>query len=145
MTVELELTCLFSYAAADQQPEAGDEQRMLHGQHPQGQRFGGVTGRSLRTIIGEARQRAASSDRSVIRLSVETFMEQLRADDRLLHVLLREGTAGSDAFKHAVDRELNYFEDELRVDLIRLAAADGARLHGPAVPTPLPIWCPASA
>jgi hypothetical protein len=72
-------------------------------------------------------------DRSVIRLSVETFMEQLRADDRLLHVLLREGTAGSDAFKHAVDRELNYFEDELRVDLIRLAAADGARLHEPAL------------
>jgi len=64
---------------------------------------------------------------------VETFMEQLRADDRLLHVLLREGTAGSDAFKHAVDRELNYFEDELRVDLIRLAAADGARLHEPAL------------
>jgi AcrR family transcriptional regulator len=92
-----------------------------------------LAGRSLRTIIGEARQRAASSDRSVIRLSVETFMEQLRADDRLLHVLLREGTAGSDAFKHAVDRELNYFEDELRVDLIRLAAADGARLHEPAL------------
>ncbi len=92
-----------------------------------------LAGRSLRTIIGEARQRAASSDRSVIRLSVETFMEQLRADDRLLHVLLREGTAGSDAFKHAVDRELNYFEDELRVDLIRLAAADDARLHEPAL------------
>ncbi|MBW8373743.1 HTH-type transcriptional repressor FabR [Stenotrophomonas sp.] len=92
-----------------------------------------LAGRSLRTIIGEARQRAASSDRSVIRLSVETFMEQLRADDRLLHVLLRKGTAGSDAFKHAVDRELNYFEDELRVDLIRLAAADGARLHEPAL------------
>ncbi len=92
-----------------------------------------LAGRSLRTIIGEARQRAASSDRSVIRLSVDTFMEQLRADDRLLHVLLREGTAGSDAFKHAVDRELNYFEDELRVDLIRLAAADGARLHEPAL------------
>ncbi len=92
-----------------------------------------LAGRSLRTIIGESRQRAASSDRSVIRLSVETFMEQLRADDRLLHVLLREGTAGSDAFKHAVDRELNYFEDELRVDLIRLAAADGARLHEPAL------------
>ena len=92
-----------------------------------------LAGRSLRTIIGEARQRAASSDRSVIRLSVETFMEQLRADDRLLHVLLREGTAGSDAFKQAVERELNYFEDELRVDLIRLAAADGARLHEPAL------------
>ncbi|MGV8960693.1 MAG: HTH-type transcriptional repressor FabR [Stenotrophomonas sp.] len=92
-----------------------------------------LAGRSLRTIIGQARQRAASSDRSVIQLSVETFIEQLRADDKLLHVLLREGTAGSDAFKHAVDRELNYFEDELCVDLVRLAAADGARLHEPAL------------
>jgi len=91
-----------------------------------------LAGRSLRTIIGEARQRAASSDRSVIRLSVETFFEQLRADDRLLHVLLREGSAGSDAFKQAVERELNYFEEELCVDLIRLAYADnGAVLHEP--------------
>lgn len=92
-----------------------------------------LAGRSLRTIIGQARQRAASSERSVIRLSVETFIEQLRADDKLLHVLLREGTAGSDAFKQAVDRELNYFEEELRVDLIRLAARDGAVLHEPAL------------
>ena len=91
-----------------------------------------LAGRSLRTIIGESRQRAASSDRSVIRLSVETFFEQLRADDRLLHVLLREGSAGSDAFKQAVERELNYFEEELCVDLIRLANADnGALLYQP--------------
>lgn len=91
-----------------------------------------LAGRSLRTIIGQARQRAASSDRSVIRVSVETFFEQLRADDRLLHVMLREGSAGSDAFKHAVERELNYFEEELCVDLIRLAAAgNGAVLHEP--------------
>ncbi|KRG41586.1 TetR family transcriptional regulator [Stenotrophomonas pictorum JCM 9942] len=92
-----------------------------------------LAGRSLRTIIGQARLRAADSNRGVIRLSVETFMEQLRADDRLMHVLLREGTAGTDAFKHAVDRELGYFEDELRVDLVRLAALDGASLYEPAL------------
>lgn len=92
-----------------------------------------LAGRSLRTIIGQARLRAADSNRGVIRLSVETFMEQLRADDRLMHVLLREGTAGSDAFKQAVDRELNYFEDELKVDLVRLAALDGSTLHEPAL------------
>ncbi|HBK45135.1 MAG TPA: HTH-type transcriptional repressor FabR [Xanthomonadaceae bacterium] len=90
-------------------------------------------GRSLRTIIGHARERATSTDRSVIRVSVETFMEQLRADDKLLHVLLREGAVGSDAFKHAVERELNYFEEELQLDLVRLAAADGAVLHEPAL------------
>ena len=92
-----------------------------------------LAGSSLRTIIGQARRRAAGSNRSVILSSVETFMEQLRADDKLLHVLLREGTVGSDAFKHAVDRELNYFEEELRVDLIRLAAIDNAPLHEPAL------------
>jgi len=91
-----------------------------------------LSGRSLREIIGEARQRA-SSERGVVRSSVEAFMEQLRADDKLLHVLLREGTVGSDAFKQAVDRELGYFEEELRIDLIRLAAADNARLHEPAL------------
>lgn len=92
-----------------------------------------LAGRSLRTIIGQARERATSTERSVIRVSVETFMEQLRADDKLLHVLLREGAVGSDAFKHAVERELNYFEEELQHDLVRLAAADSAVLHEPAL------------
>ena len=92
-----------------------------------------LAGRSLRTIIGQARRRATSTERSVIRVSVETFMEQLRADDKLLHVLLREGAVGSDAFKHAVERELNYFEEELQHDLVRLVAADGAVLHEPAL------------
>ncbi|WP_454832987.1 HTH-type transcriptional repressor FabR [Pseudoxanthomonas wuyuanensis] len=92
-----------------------------------------LAGRSLRRIIGEARQRAASTDRSVVRSSVEAFMEQLRADDKLLHVLLCEGAVGSDAFKQAVERELTFFEEELRIDLIRLAAADGATLHEPAL------------
>jgi AcrR family transcriptional regulator len=91
-----------------------------------------LAGRSLRKIIGQARQRA-TTERSVVQGSLETFMEQLRADDKLLHVLLREGTVGSDAFKQAVDRELNFFEDELRIDLIRLAALEGARLHEPAL------------
>jgi TetR/AcrR family transcriptional regulator, fatty acid biosynthesis regulator len=92
-----------------------------------------LAGRSLRTIIGQARLRATSSDRSVVRVSVETFVEQLRADDKLLHVLLREGAVGSDAFKHAVERELSYFEDELRVDLVRLAAREHVTLHEPAL------------
>ncbi|TWI03517.1 TetR family transcriptional regulator [Luteimonas cucumeris] len=91
-----------------------------------------LAGRSLRRIIGQARDRATTR-RSIVRSSVETFMEQLRADDKLLHVLLREGTVGSDAFKQAVDRELDFFEEELRIDLIRLAAADGATLYEPAL------------
>ena len=91
-----------------------------------------LAGRSLRKIVGEARYRA-KTDRSIVRSSVEAFMEQVRADDKLLHVLLREGTVGSDAFKQAVDRELNFFEEELRVDLIRLTAAEGVTLREPAL------------
>ena len=91
-----------------------------------------VAGRSLRKIVGAARHRA-ETHRGIVRGSVETFMEQVRADDKLLHVLLREGTVGSDAFKQAVDRELTFFEDELRTDLVRLAAAEGAVVHEPAL------------
>nr|WP_277929383.1 MULTISPECIES: HTH-type transcriptional repressor FabR [unclassified Lysobacter] len=90
----------------------------------------GLAGESLRRIVGEARQRARTR-RSIVRGSVEAFMEQVRADDKLLHVLLREGTVGSDAFKQAVDRELTFFEEELHADLLRLSRADGVALHEP--------------
>ena len=89
-------------------------------------------GASLRQIIGEARQRA-SAERSIVRGSIEAFMEKLRVDDRLLHILLREGTVGSAAFKQAVDRQLNFFEEELRMDLIRLAEANKTGLFEPAL------------
>ncbi len=89
-------------------------------------------GASLRRIIGEARQRA-SVERSVVRGSIEAFMEQLRADDRLLHILLREGTVGSPAFKEAVERQLGFFEDELRTDLIRLAETNKTGLFEPLI------------
>lgn len=84
-----------------------------------------LAGASLRGIIREARLRVSTSGGSVIRPSVEAFMEQLESDEKLLHMLLREGTVGSDAFKQAVDRELRAFEDELQVDLIRLSAQNG--------------------
>jgi len=91
-----------------------------------------LAGESLRRIVGAARRRATSGE-GIVRGSVEAFFEQVRADDKLLHVLLREGTVGSDAFKHAVERELAVFEDELRADLIRLAARKGGRVHEPAL------------
>lgn len=87
-------------------------------------------GSSLRSIIGQARHRVMPG-RSVVRSSVETFVEKMRADDKLLHLLLREGTAGSDAFKAAVERQLRFFEEELCVDLIRLAEEAGKPLHRP--------------
>lgn len=89
-----------------------------------------LAGASLRQVIREARLLVAEGN-EVIRPSVETFMKQLESDARHLHILLREGSAGSDAFNQAVDRELRSFEDELREDLERLAAFDGLTLHRP--------------
>jgi len=89
-------------------------------------------GSSLRQIIGEARQRALTGG-SIVRSSVEIFMHQLGSDDKLLHILLREGTVGSDAFKQAVDRQLNFFEEELQADLVRLARLNHTSLYEPAL------------
>jgi TetR/AcrR family transcriptional regulator, fatty acid biosynthesis regulator len=89
-----------------------------------------LSGQSLRLIVGNARNRAGDSS-SIVRSSIEVFIEQVRADDRLLHVLLREGTVGSDAFKQAVDRELTFFEEELHRDLVRLNTSEDKALHAP--------------
>lgn len=91
-----------------------------------------LAGSSLRKIIGAARQRA-TAERSVVRSSVEAFMEQLDADQKLLHILLREGSVGSPAFKAAVEDVLRSFEEELQADLIRLARLNGTGLHEPAL------------
>lgn len=91
-----------------------------------------LSGSTLRQIFSEARQRA-SSERSVVRTSVEVFMEQLNADEGYLHILLREGKVGSEAFKMAVERQLQYFEDELRNDLVRLERVHGNLLQHPAL------------
>ena len=89
-------------------------------------------GRSLRGVIREARQRL-SLERSAIRTSVEAFMEQLDSEDRYVHILLREMSIGSDAFREAVDRELTYFEDELRDELERIVQATGQPTLEPAL------------
>lgn len=87
-------------------------------------------GTELRSIIGEARQRA-SAERSIVQSSVEVFMEQLQAEQGYLQLLLREGKVGSVAFKQAVDQQLCFFEQELQVDLVRLEQAQGHQLHAP--------------
>jgi AcrR family transcriptional regulator len=89
-------------------------------------------GASLRQIIGKARRRAGT-ERSVVRSSVKAFMEQLQADDKLLHILLREGAVGSDAFMQAVDKQLSFFEEELRLDLMRMANDGRTGLYEPAL------------
>lgn len=87
-------------------------------------------GTALRLIIREARTRA-SEDRSVVRSSVETFIEQLQTGGHYLPLLLREGTVGSDAFKAAVEKQLLFFEEELCTDLVRLAELQNTGIHKP--------------
>jgi AcrR family transcriptional regulator len=89
-------------------------------------------GRGLRGTIREARQRL-KSDRGGVRSSVEVFMEALDDDQKYLKILLREISIGSDAFRNAVDRELNYFEEELNDELLRVVEATGQQIHQPRV------------
>ena len=87
-------------------------------------------GRGLRGTIREARKRL-ENDRGGVRSSVEVFMEALDDEQKYLKILLREISIGSDAFRNAVDRELNYFEEELNDELLRIAQATGKQIHEP--------------
>ncbi len=87
-------------------------------------------GGTLRQVIGEARRRAAT-DRSVVSSSVDVFMRQLQAEQKWLHVLLREGSVGSPAFREAVELQLTYFENELQEDLVRIAGSRGQSVYRP--------------
>ena len=89
-----------------------------------------IAGRGLRGTIREARKRL-ENDRGGVRSSVEVFMEALDDEQKYLKILLREISIGSDAFRNAVDRELNYFEEELNDELLRIAKASGKEIHEP--------------
>jgi AcrR family transcriptional regulator len=72
---------------------------------------GGV---ALRQLMRKARQRiSGGGSGSVIRTSVETFMEFIRDSPHVFYLLLRERTGTSLAFRKAVSRELQYFIVEL--------------------------------
>ena len=73
----------------------------------------------LRQILLQARLKASKKS-SIVRSSIEVFIEQLDADEGYLSLLLREGYTGSASYKEAVEKQLNYFQLELRDDLIRL-------------------------
>lgn len=62
----------------------------------------------LRKIIRQARLRASLQE-SIIRSSVDIFLQQLDADEGNLSLLLRESFTGSASYKAAVDRQLNFF------------------------------------
>ncbi|MDM1756707.1 MULTISPECIES: HTH-type transcriptional repressor FabR [Acinetobacter] len=89
-------------------------------------RAGGV----LRQILHQARLQATKNG-SIIRSSVEVFIEQLDADEGNLSLLLREGYTGSIQYKHAVDQQLAFFQQELQEDLIRLEKLNRHKLIHP--------------
>ena len=70
---------------------------------------GGV---ALRQLMRKARQRIRGRS-SVIRTSVETFMEFIHSSPQVFRLLLRERSGTSLAFRKAVSRELQYFVVEL--------------------------------
>ncbi|WP_333825489.1 HTH-type transcriptional repressor FabR [Acinetobacter schindleri] len=84
----------------------------------------------LRKILNESRLKA-SKQNSIIRSSVEVFIAQLDADEGNLSLLLREGYTGSQSYKQAVERQLQYFQQELQEDLVRLERLNKSRLLYP--------------
>jgi AcrR family transcriptional regulator len=80
-----------------------------------------LAGSTLRTLVGEARFKAAELNKGIVRMSIETFIHQIYADGQYLPLLLREGIVGSDRFKQAVREQLEYFEQELTEDLTTIA------------------------
>ena len=88
------------------------------------------SGLVLRQILHEARIKA-SKQSSIIRTSVEVFIEQLNADEGNLSLLLREGYTGSKSYKQAVENQLNFFQQELQEDLIRLERLNNSKLSHP--------------
>ncbi|RKG37788.1 HTH-type transcriptional repressor FabR [Acinetobacter rongchengensis] len=89
-----------------------------------------LSGGVLRRILHQARIKAIKQS-SIIRSSVEVFIEQLDADEGNLSLLLREGYTGSIQYKLAVDKQLNYFQQELQEDLIRLERINNSKLAHP--------------
>lgn len=88
------------------------------------------SGHVLRQIFLESRLKA-SKQNSIIRTSVEVFIEQLDADEGNLSLLLREAYTGSISYKLAVERQLNYFQQELKDDLILLERLNHSKLSHP--------------
>ncbi|MEZ8826664.1 HTH-type transcriptional repressor FabR [Vibrio amylolyticus] len=66
----------------------------------------------LRQLMRQARQRIATEG-SVIRTSVETFMEFIESSPNVFRLLLRERSGTSFDFRTAVAREMQHFAAEL--------------------------------
>lgn len=66
----------------------------------------------LRQLMRQARKRIEGGG-SVISISVETFFEFIQHNPNMFHLLLRESSGTSSAFRTAIAREIKHFVDEL--------------------------------
>jgi TetR/AcrR family transcriptional regulator, fatty acid biosynthesis regulator len=86
----------------------------------------------LRQLMRQARQRIAK-ERSMIRTSVETFMEFIESSPNVFRLLLRERSGTSYEFRAAVAREMQHFSAELTEYLISTGMGrEGASLQAEA-------------
>ncbi|MDN3680200.1 HTH-type transcriptional repressor FabR [Vibrio tapetis] len=76
----------------------------------------------LRQLMRQARQRIVREG-SVIRTSVETFMEFIESSPNVFRLLLRERSGTSAAFRAAVAREMQHFAAELTEYLVSTGMA----------------------
>jgi len=81
-------------------------------------------GMSLRQLVREARRRVDESGKgSVIRASIQTFLESVERNENLFRLLLGEGSGSTPHFRRAIAKEIQRFADDLAEDLIREARA----------------------
>ncbi|MAG31996.1 MAG: HTH-type transcriptional repressor FabR [Deltaproteobacteria bacterium] len=89
-------------------------------------------GMSLRQLIREARHRVnESGSRSVVRASIQTFMEFTERNSNLFRLLLGEGAGSTPAFRRAIAKEIQRFTDDLAEDLVREAELKARPLAHP--------------
>ncbi|MBW2293811.1 MAG: HTH-type transcriptional repressor FabR [Deltaproteobacteria bacterium] len=81
-------------------------------------------GLSLRQLVREARRRVEKSGKgTVIRASIQTFLESVERNENLFRLLLGEGSGSTPHFRRAIAKEIQRFTDDLAEDLIREAKA----------------------
>ena len=79
-------------------------------------------GMSLRQLVREARRRVDESGQgSVIRTSIQTFLDFVEKNGNLFRLLLGEGAGSPPHFRQAISKEIQRFTDDLAEDLIREA------------------------
>ncbi len=89
-------------------------------------------GMSLRQLVRQARRRVQEAGRgSVVRTSIQLFMEFAENDSDLFRLLMGEGAGSTRAFRKAIHLEVKRFTSDLLEDLTREAEAAGRPMAHP--------------